>query len=187
MYRPGRIRTDRWYDVAVICRDRPQTVPAIAGKMGVPSGSIQSVVDTMQKEGLLSPTDSAARGAALGLTQRGKRELHKAETADKVEPLLLSGERLVLVTEDGHGLIPDALAQLAADPSFQWAARIDGPVKWIASFGSGDAAAADRAATAIAGAGGRAVVGRADAFFNRDSLAEYAARLSKSPRKAIAK
>jgi len=187
MYRPGRIRTDRWYEVALICRDEPRTIPAIASQLRVPSGSIQSIVDTMQHEHLLEEADSDARGVAFKLTRRGRTELRKAQTAEEVDRLMPAGERLVFITEDGHGIAAEALAQLAVDPSFRWAARIDGPVKWIVSFGSGDAAAADRAANALVDAGARAVVGRADAVFNPFQLAIYAAKVHGDRRAAIDK
>jgi DNA-binding MarR family transcriptional regulator len=185
MHRPGRIRTDRWYEVALVCRDEPRTIPAIARELGVQSGSIQSIVDSMQRDGLLEKAESDARGVAFKLTRRGKSELRKAQTTEQIERLLPTGERLVFVTEDGHGTAADALAQLAADPAFRWAARIDGPVKWIASFGSGDAGSADRAANALAQAGARAVVGRADAVFNAERLAEYAGRIAPKSKRAI--
>lgn len=185
MHRPGRIRSDRWYGIALLCRDEPLTIPAIAAEMGVQPGSIQSLVGSMCRENLLEEADSGARGAAFRLTRRGRAELRKAQTTEAVEKLLPSGERLVFVTEDGHGIAAAALAQLASDPSFRWAARIDGPVKWIASFGAGDAVAADRAANVIVQAGGRAVVGRADTVLNADALTEYAGRVNATPRRAI--
>jgi DNA-binding MarR family transcriptional regulator len=185
MHRPGRIRTDRWYEVALICRDDPHTIPAIASQLGVASGSIQSIVDTMCEEDLLEEAASSARGAAYKLTRHGKTELRKAQKTDEIERLFPAGERLVFVTEDGHGIAADALAQLATDPSFRWAARVDGPVKWIASFGSGDAAAADRAANVLVAAGARAVVGRLDAVLNADGLGSYATRVGAAASKAL--
>lgn len=185
MHRPGRIRTDRWYEVALICRDDALTIPAIAREMRVASGSIQSIVNSMREEHLLEEAASDARGAAFKLTRHGKSELRKAQSTERINKLLPNGERLVFVTEDGHGIAAEAIAQLAADPSFRWAARIDGPVKWIASFGSGDAAAADRAANALVEAGARAAVGRADAVFDRAQLADYASRVRLKTRSAI--
>jgi DNA-binding MarR family transcriptional regulator len=186
MHRPGRIRSDRWYNIALACRDVPRTIPAIAAEMGVRAGSIQSLIDSMRRENLLEEGQSDARGVALTLTRQGRAELRKAMSTDDVEQLLASGERLVFVMEDGHGITAEALAQLASDPSFRWAARVDGPVKWIASFGPGDAAAADRAANALVKAGARAVVGRTDAVLNAERLAQYADRLGAVSRGAIA-
>jgi hypothetical protein len=129
----------RWRDVALVCAAEPRTVPAIARALGVQSGSIQSLIGTMKREDLLEEVASEARGAALKLTRRGRLELKKRESTGEVEALLTPGERLVFVIDEGRGLPGDALADLAADPNFRWAARIDGPVKWIASFGSKDA------------------------------------------------
>jgi DNA-binding MarR family transcriptional regulator len=185
MHRPGRIRSDRWYDIALLCRDEPRTVPAIAHEMGVDPGSIQSLVGSMRRENLLGEAESDARGVALKLTRRGRAELRKCQVPEPIEQLLASGERLVFVTEDGHGIAAEALAQLAADPSFRWAARIDGPVKWVASFGSGDAAAADRAANSLVRAGARAVAGRSDAIFDARGLVDFAARVIGPPRGSI--
>lgn len=185
MHRPGRIRTDRWYEVALVCRDEPRTIPAIARELGVQSGSIQSIVDSMQREKLLEEAESEARGIAFKLTRHGKSELRKAQTTEEIERLLPTGERVVFVTEDGHGVAAEALAQLARDPEFRWAARIDGPVKWIASFGSRDAVAADRAVNALVAAGARAVTGRSDAVFDGDQLAAFAAKVGGKSSAAI--
>jgi DNA-binding MarR family transcriptional regulator len=182
MYKPGRIRSDRWYEIALLCRDVPRTRPALAREMGVNAGSIQEIVKSMKREQLLEEAESEARGVALKLTRHGRAELRKAQATEEVEHLFPTGERLVFVTEDGHGVAGEALAELAHDPTFRWAARVDGPVKWIASFGSGDGAAADRAVNTLVAAGARAVSGRSDAVFNGDQLAEFAARTAARPR-----
>jgi hypothetical protein len=121
----------------------------------------------------------------LKLTRRGQSELKKHEGAGGVDALLTPGERLVFVIDEGHALPGDTLADLASDPNFRWAARIDGPVKWIASFGSDDAIAADRAANKLVAAGARAVVGRSDAFLDAAGLADYATRLNAVSHRAI--
>jgi DNA-binding MarR family transcriptional regulator len=181
MYRPGRIRSDRWRDIAIFCRE-PRTVPAIAREMQVEPGSIRSLISSMCDEGLLKEAKSYARGKALKITPLGRAELRRHKATGGVDALLPTGERLVFVIDEGRGMPPELLAELAADPAFRWAARIDGPVKWIASFGSGDAAAADRAATALVGAGARAVVGRADVFLESSELVAYAAKLGRARR-----
>jgi hypothetical protein len=148
--------------------------------MGVAPGSIRSIVTSMCIQGLLQETKSNARGKALKLTPVGRAELRKHESTGGIGAILPTGERLVFVIDEGRGMPADLLAELAADPAFRWAARIDGPVKWIASFGSGDAAAADRAATTLVGAGARAVVGRADMFLDSSELVAYAAKLGRA-------
>lgn len=153
--------------------------------MGVEAGSIQSVIRSMRNEDLLEEADSDARGVALRLTRHGRAELKKHRSTGGVDALLAPGERLLFVIDEGRGISAEALADLAADPSFRWAARVDGPVKWIASFGSGDAVPADRAALALSVAGARAVVGKSDIFLDAAGLADYAARLAGEPRRAI--
>lgn len=185
MHKPGRIRSQRWRDVALVCATEPRTVPAIARELGVRPGSIQSLIQTMKREDLLEEVESEARGAALKLTRRGRLELSKHERAGGVEALLTPGERLVFVIDEGHGIPREALADLASEPSLRWAARIDGPVKWIASLGPQDAAVADRAANQLVAAGARAVVGRSDAFFDAPALADYAKQLRPAPRAGI--
>ncbi len=185
MHKPGRIRSDRWRDIAILCRDEALTVPAIARAMQVEPGSIRSLITSMREHDLLEEVASGARGRALKLTRHGRTELRKHEESGGVNALLGTGERLVFVIDEGRGMPADLLADLATDPSFRWAARVDGPVKWIASFGSGDAVAADRATNALIGAGARAVVGRSDAFFDAAGLADFAARLNAQPRRAI--
>jgi DNA-binding MarR family transcriptional regulator len=184
MYKPGRIRSDRWRDIALLCAE-PRTVPSIAQVMGVDSGSIQSLVRSMKRENLLEEAETDARGVALKLTRHGRAELKKHESTGGVDALLGKGERLLFVIDEGRGISAQALADLAADPSFRWAARIDGPIKWIASFGPSNAVAADRAANELVGGGARAVVGRSDAFFDAAELADFAARLAARPRRAI--
>jgi DNA-binding MarR family transcriptional regulator len=178
MYKPGRIRSDRWRVIAVLCAAEAHTVPAIAHAMGVEAGSIRSLVTSMKREGLLEEAESDSRGAALKLTRRGRTELKKHETSGGVDALLAPGERLVFVIDEGRGISSETLADLAAEPNFRWAARVDGSVKWIASFGLGDAVAADRAANSLVDAGARAVVGRSDAFFDAAGLADFAVRLA---------
>lgn len=162
-------------------------MPAIASAMGVDPGSIRSLVASMRRESLLEEVATDARGVALKLTRQGRAALTKHQSAGGAAALLGAGERLVLVIDEGRGIAPDLLADVAADPSFRWAARVDGPVKWIASFGSGDAIAADRAANALARAGVRAVVGRSDVFFDAAGLAAFAARLVGKARREIGK
>ena len=177
MYRPGRIRSDRWRDIALLCQTKPLTVPAIARAMGVEPGSIQSLVTSMRRENLLDEASIDTHGLALKLTRHGKTELKKHEDVGGVDALLQPGERLVFVIDEGHGISAEALAALASDPSFRWAARIDGTVKWIASLGSGAAIAADRAVNTLASDGARAVVGKSDAFFDAEGLTRYADQL----------
>lgn len=184
MYRPGRIRSDRWRDIALICRDEALTVPAIARAMRVDAGSIQSLISSMRRENLLHEVGTNARGVALKLTRHGRDELKKHESAGRVAGLLGIGERLVFVIDEGRPMPSEVFAELAADPCFRWAARIDGTVKWIVSFGSGDAVAADRAANTL-GVGARAVVGRSDAFFDALGLAGYAEQLGAERRQGI--
>jgi DNA-binding MarR family transcriptional regulator len=185
MYKPGRIRSPRWRDIAILCREQGLTVPAIAREMQVQPGSIRSLIGSMRRESLLDEVQTDARGTALKLTREGRAALGKRESIHGADSLLPSGERLVFVIDEGHGIPNAALATLADDPEFRWAARVDGPVKWIASFGSGDAVAADRAATALADSGARAVVGRVDGFFDAEALALVAARMA-PPRPALA-
>lgn len=185
MHKPGRIRSERWRDIALLCRDEPRTVPAIARAMGVDPGSIQSLIASMRREDLLEGAETDARGAALKLTPHGQAELGRHEATGGVDALLPNGERLVFVIDEGRGMPSEVLAELAADPSFRWAARVDGPVKWIASFGSADAVAADRAANALVSAGARAVVGKSDTFFDAAGLADFAERLGARTRRAI--
>ncbi len=128
----------------------------------------------MRRERLLEDAESAARGKALKLSRHGRAELRRHESSGGVDALLPSGERLVFVIDEGRGISPAALAAIAAEPALRWAARVDGPVKWIASFGSGDATAADRAANTLIAGGARAVVGRSDAFYDADRLAALA-------------
>jgi DNA-binding MarR family transcriptional regulator len=185
MHNPGRIRSDRWRDIALVCAVESRTVPAIARALGVEGGSIQSLIASMKREDLLEEVESEARGAALKLTRRGRAELKKHEGTGGVGALFTPGERLVFVLDEGRGLPADTLADLASDPNFRWAVRIDGPVKWIASFGSDDAIAADRAANQLVAAGARAVAGRSDAFLDAAGLDEYASRLGADPPRAI--
>ena len=185
MYRPGRIRSNRWRDIALLCDGEARTVPSIARQMGVQAGSIQSLIRSMTNEDLLEQADSDARGVALRLTRHGRAELKKHQAIGGVKALLTPGERLLFVIDEGRGISAEALAGLAADPSFRWAARVDGPVKWIASFGSADPVAADRASLALSHAGARAVVGKSDIFFDAAGLADYAERLGSEPRLAL--
>lgn len=185
MYRPGRIRSDRWREIALLCAIEARTVPAIAHAMQVKPGSIQSLVRSMKVEGLLEEAESDARGNALKLTHRGRAELKKYEASGGVEGLLAPGERLVFVIDEGRGISADAIARLAADPSFRWAARVDGTVKWIASFGSADPVAADRGANVLVEDGARAIVGRSDGFFDAAGLADFARQLDRQPQRAL--
>lgn len=182
MYKPRRIRSDRWRDIALLCSREPRTIPSIADAMRVKPGSIQALIRSMREENLLEEVESGARGVTLKLTQHGRAELKKHVDAGGVDALLSPGARLVFVIDEGRGVSPETLAQLADDPDFRWAARVDGPVKWIASLGSDNAVAADRAANTLVAGGARAVVGRADAFFDAKGLAEFAQRLTKRRR-----
>ncbi len=187
MYKPGRIRSPRWREIAILCRGKALTVPAIAQAMHVEPGSIRSLIASMKRENLLEEADSEARGTALKLSRHGQAELRKHESSGGVDALLPAGERLVFVIDEGRGMPAKLLADLAADSAFRWAARIDGPVKWIASFGSGDAIAADRAANALVAAGARAVVGRSDVFVDAGGLASLASEMAGAEQQAISR
>lgn len=185
MHKPGRIRSSRWRNIAILCRDEGMTAPAIARAMQVEPGSIRSLIVSMRDHDLLEEVESDARGKALKLTRHGRSELQKHQASGGIDSLLPTGERLVFVIDEGRGVPADVLAELAADPELRWAARVDGPVKWIASFGAGDAVAADRAANSLVAAGARAVVGRTDVFVDADGLASLAAELSREALRAI--
>lgn len=183
MRTPGRIRSPRWRDIAFICRDEPKTVSAIAKEMNTERGSIQSLIRSMKSEKLLKVAASDARGVALLLTDKGHAELDKVASTGGADTLLRGGERLVFVTDEPRGVpLAHELGKLSADPDFRWAARLDGQVRWIVSFGTGDAVAADRAVDSLRASGATAIAGRSDAFFDAEELALFAASVASPPR-----
>jgi DNA-binding MarR family transcriptional regulator len=180
MFKPGRIRSERWFDIAVLCKGEALTAPAIAKRLGVQSGALKDLIASMAREGLLEHAASDARGQAWKLSRAGAAALRKAETTGAEAALLPTGERLLFIIDQGRAVPVPLLRQIASDPRVRWCARLDGQVRFVVSFGAGDATAVDRAQTILSDAGLQAVVARADEFFDRAQLERHVAALSRA-------
>lgn len=185
MFLPGRIRSKRWRDVAIACQDAALTVPRIADALGTTSGSIQALVRSMRREGLLDEAESSARGQALILSPAGRVALRQAEVEGSVASLFRPGERLLFLLDEGVGIPAELLIALTEDPNLRWAARLDSRVHLVVSFGTGSAVSVDRAQNLSAAHGLRAFVGRADEFFDAEQLGACAAEIASKPRKEL--
>lgn len=179
MFKPGRIRSERWFEIALLCRKEALTVHAIAKRLDVQPGSIKDLVRSMLREGLLEPGTSDARGKAWKLSRRGSAALRKAEEAGAQAALMPSGERLLFVIDEGRAVPSAVLRHLADDSRVRWCARLDGHVRFVVSFGPGDASAVDRAQALVSEAGLRALVARSDEFFTPAELHRHAATIGR--------
>lgn len=161
------------------------TIYGIAKALGTRTGAMKSVLDSMCADSLLRvrPGD---RGQVYALTSKGKAALKRADAAAPARVALPGGARVLLVVDEGRAVAPALLEQLADEPELRWSARLDGLVRWVAVFASGDAATVDRVAALVEAAGGRPIVGRADEVLNATQLRAYAQRIAARGRAALA-
>jgi DNA-binding MarR family transcriptional regulator len=104
--------------LAVIVRDGPIAVGALAAAEGVAAPTMSRLVDGLQREGLVkrTPDPADARGVLVTATPRGKSLLAKARTRrlrDLAEELSrLSAEELTLLARGA-----DLMARIAREPA----------------------------------------------------------------------
>lgn len=173
----GRTRSRQWPHIAGLCDGEELTIYGIAKKLGTRTGAIKSVLDSMEADGLLR-VRSGERGQLYALTRSGRTALRAVDDAAPARLALPAGSRVLLVVDEGRTNYQGLLGRLAAEPELRWAARLDGLVRWLLVFGSGDAAVVDRASAVVEAAGGRPIVIRADEVMNAAQVREYAMRLS---------
>jgi DNA-binding MarR family transcriptional regulator len=181
MHRPGRIRSNRWYDVANACR-KPTTLPQIADNLGTTTGSLQALIRSMEDEDLLESDPKVTYGRTYKTTKRGRRELASADEGRTLgaQPLARRN-RLVLIGEGIEGVPPDTLRQIARDPAFLGAVRLEGQVRWLCVF-EDDAAAVDRTQRLCGDARAPAYTLQVDRILGRGALVEYADSIETPPR-----
>jgi hypothetical protein len=149
-----------------------KTVPQVAGLLGTTDGGLRSVINGMARDGQIAKLAPAvARGQRWELTDAGRAEL--LEAASPVEPgVILPGQRLVVLVDQGQGVTPDAWQTLADESgSVLWAARLDGNGALVLALDGADPFGADRLRAQLSAAGMSTVAGRVSDTLDGRALA----------------
>src|SRR5581483_8556782 len=148
----GRIR------VAQALSTGAKTVPQVAALLDTTDGALRAAFNGMERDGQIAKARPVGRGQRWALTAAGRREL--LEPAPLVEPgVILPGQRLLLLVDQGRGVTSDAWRVLAEDAaSLLWAARLDGSGVLLLAIDG--AASADRLRARLGDAGSSTVAGR---------------------------
>jgi hypothetical protein len=171
----GRNRGNARLRVARALSTGAKTVPQVAALLDTTDGALRSVVNGMERDGQLAKAEPAvARGQRWELTGAGRRELLEAPAP--VEPgMILPGQRLVVLVDQGQGVTAEAWRTLAEQTDgILWAARLDGNGPLLLALDGNDWRTADELRTRLGSAGMSTVAGRVSETF--DGRALYASR-----------
>jgi hypothetical protein len=149
-----------------------KTVPQVAALLDTTDGALRSAVNGMARDGQIAKVAPAvARGQRWELTDAGRRQLLEAAAA--VEPgVILPGQRLLVLVDQGQGITPEAWRTRAEESgAILWAARLDGNGALVLALDGGDPFGADRLRAQLSAAGMTSVAGRVSDTLDGRALA----------------
>jgi hypothetical protein len=152
-----------------------KTVSQVAAALDTVDGALRSAVTGMERDGQIRRVEPrVARGQRWELTDAGRAQL--LERATGVEPgVILPGQRLLLLVDQGQGVTLDAWQTLAEHADLVlWAVRMDGNGPLLLAFDS--AAEADELRARLGGAGMSSVAGRVSETLDPTALLRAAPR-----------
>ncbi len=152
-----------------------KTVPQVALLLDTTDGALRSAINGMERDRQISRAKPAvSRGQRWQLTEAGRRTLLERPAA--VEPgVILPGQRLLVLVDNGQGVTPAAWHALAEQAGgILWAARLDGNGPLLLALDGADARGADELRARLSGAGMSSVAGRVSETL--DPRALYAAK-----------
>jgi hypothetical protein len=168
----GRHTSNARTRVARALATGPKTIPQVAGLLDTTDGALRSVVNGMERDGQIAKAEPVvARGQRWVLTNAGRGRL--LEAPSPVEPgVVLPGQRLLVLVDNGQGVTPDAWRTLADESgSVLWAARLDGNGALLLALDGNDPFGADRLRAELSAAGMSTVAGRVSDTLDGRALA----------------
>ena len=100
--------------------------------LGVERGSLETALRRMLSEQVLERRQvKHARGEAFVLAPKWRRSLDKAVASAHPRGELRVGLRLLIVGVRDAGAVAEPIATAANDPRVVWAARLDGPARYV--------------------------------------------------------
>src|SRR5690242_3807571 len=110
----GRRRGSGRVRVAQALSTGAKTVPQVAALLDTTDGALRAAVNGMERDGQVARVEPIGRGQRWELTASGRRDL--LEPAPLVEPgVVLPGQRLLLLVDQGRGVTPEAWRTLAEE------------------------------------------------------------------------
>jgi DNA-binding MarR family transcriptional regulator len=173
----GRRRGGGRTRIARALATAPKTVPQIASLLDTTDGALRAAVNGMEADGQIARVEPVVRrGQRWELTAAGRAEL--LESAATVEPgVVLPGQRLLVLVDQGQGVTAEAWDALAEDgDSVLWAARLDGNGALLLALDGGDPVGADRLRARLSSAGMSSVAGRVSDTYEARALRPRRAR-----------
>jgi hypothetical protein len=182
----GRFARARRREIARACAFGARTKADIARVLADDPGSVSTMVDTLVSEGILRPSTAPhAKGQAYEFADAFRAELVEAIGFDVPRGQVLPGSRLLVVAgRNGSALARVALA-LAATPVVMWAARVDGPARFLVIARAEtpeEKTQVDQLEASIADEGLECVQLHVDRVLDLSELTTYARSLAKKPR-----
>lgn len=147
-----------------------KTVPQLASALDTTDGALRAAINGMERDGQIRKVEPVvARGQRWELTDTGRGLLERTD----VEPgVILPGQRLLVLVDQGQGVTAEAWETLADEASsVLWAARLDGNGALLLALDGRDALAADRLRARLGSAGMSSVSGRVSDTFAAQDLA----------------
>jgi hypothetical protein len=139
-------------------------VPQLAAALDTTDGALRAVINGMERDGQIRKGEpQVARGQRWELTATGRGLLERTD----VEPgVVLPGQRLLVLVDQGQGVTAEAWGTLAEETgSILWAARLDGNGALLVAVDGREALAADRLRARLGAAGMSTVAGRVSDTF----------------------
>jgi DNA-binding PadR family transcriptional regulator len=148
---------------------KPMTAYAIGKAIDRPSGSLDRVLERLDRDRLVKPTTKSGR-TVYTLTAAGRNEAE----APQAIGVLSDDLRVLIVRDQGDDPPAEVLAAAAGEQSVRWAVRLDGALTWLVAVEAADTATSERLRRAFARAQTPCVAGRVSDVMNASQLGEFA-------------
>jgi DNA-binding MarR family transcriptional regulator len=168
----GRNTSNARIRVARALATGAKTVPQVAALLDTTDGALRAAINGMERDGQIAKlAPPVARGQRWELTGAGRQALLEAPAA--VEPgVILPGQRLLVLVDQGQGVTPEAWQALAEEAGgILWAARLDGNGALVLALDGSDPFGADRLRAQLSAAGMSSVAGRVSDTLDGRALA----------------
>lgn len=160
-------------------RQGPRSLQQLAELLGTTHGSLTTVAGRLEQEKLIRHRSGSPR--MYELTERGLRELDRADLQACPPGELRPGSRLLLVSASSLSSVAAAIATAASEPGLEWAARLDGRAQLLLAFSPEDTVGVDRLAGLLDASGASVLEVRLTKPLTPGELAIYLRQVGSEP------
>ncbi len=119
-------------EAARACAYGPRTAGDVARQLAKERGSVTTVLDQLEKDGvLLATTVTHSTGKAYELDEKWRPALEEAVESADPRGLLQPGLRLLVIGGRNGAALRNVVVEIAALPVLAWCARLDGPARLL--------------------------------------------------------